>query len=82
MPIQYHSDRAGIERLVAAGTRNAGEAAIHVALAELHEQAAARGVNTSLAPFERPRAYATLDRLYGAAPGQTLSCNDSGGRQR
>ena len=54
MPIQYHVQRALAERLVATEVR---PAAIHVELAEMHEQAAATDVNQSLAPFELSQAW-------------------------
>jgi len=56
MPIQYHVQRALAERLVAVDGSEEGPAAIHVALAEMHEQAAASCVNQSLAPFEHSQA--------------------------
>jgi hypothetical protein len=62
MPIEYHSQRAVCERLVAASTTNLGPAAIHVALAEMHEQAAAAGVNERLAPFEHSHAWRQFAR--------------------
>lgn len=61
MPIQYHSNRATAERL-AADTGGDGQAAIHVALAEMHEQAAAGQVNAILAPFEQSRAWTIFTR--------------------
>ena len=57
MPIQYHVQRALAERLVASNASERGAGAIHVALAEMHEQAAASSVNQSLAPFEYSRAW-------------------------
>jgi hypothetical protein len=57
MQIQYHVQRALAERLVAVDASQLGPAAIHVALAEMHEQAAATDVNQSLAPFEHSQAW-------------------------
>jgi hypothetical protein len=62
MPIQYHSNRATTERLAAARSSNACETEIHVALAEMHEQAAAGRVNQDLAPFEHSQAWAIFAR--------------------
>jgi len=62
LSIQDHVQRARAERLVAAQADELGTAAIHVALAELHEQAAARDVNQSLAPFEQSRAWRKFAR--------------------
>ena len=57
MPIQNHMRRAFAERLVATDASQPYHAAIHVALAEMHEHAAARAVNESLAPFEHSQAW-------------------------
>lgn len=62
MPIQYHVQRALDERVVAADASELGPAAIHVALAEMHEQAAASDVNQSLAPLEHSRAWSKFAR--------------------
>ena len=55
--IQYHSERAAAERLFAFEASGADHAAIHVALAEMHEQSVAGDVNQSLAPFEHSQAW-------------------------
>jgi len=57
MPIQYHVSRAFAERRVATEARGVSQADIHVALAEMHEQAAASAVNKSLAPLEYSQAW-------------------------
>lgn len=62
MPIQIHMQRALAERLVATDTSELGHAAIHVALAEMHEHAAANAVNESLAPFEHSQAWSRFAR--------------------
>ena len=62
MPIQYHVQRALAERLVAADASELGPAAIHVAIAEMHKQAAASVVNESLAPFEHSQAWRRFAR--------------------
>ncbi|MDQ3079347.1 MAG: hypothetical protein M3R03_05045 [Pseudomonadota bacterium] len=62
IPIQYHVERASDERAVAAGTRAIGPAALHVELAEMHEQAAASDVNQRLAPFHYSRAWRKFAR--------------------
>jgi hypothetical protein len=62
IPIQYHVERASDERAVAADSIAIGPAAIHVALAEMHEQAAATDVNQSLAPFHSSRAWRNFAR--------------------
>lgn len=62
MPIQYHVQRAKAERVVAADSGEQGPAAIHVALAEMHEQAAASAVIQSLAPFEHSLAWSKFAR--------------------
>jgi hypothetical protein len=62
MPIHYHSNRAITERLVAGRSSNAEEAAIHLTLAEMHEQMAAGRVNRVLAPFEHSRAWEIFAR--------------------
>ncbi len=55
--IQYHSERAAAERLIAIEASGSRHAAIHVALAEMHEQFVAGDVNQSLAPFEHSQAW-------------------------
>ena len=55
--IQYHSERAAAERLIAVEASGLDHAAIHVALAEMHEQVVARDVNQSLAPFEHSQTW-------------------------
>lgn len=55
--IQYHSQRAAAERLSAIEASGSGHGAIHVALAEMHEQSVARDVNESLAPFVHCQAW-------------------------
>ena len=62
MPIHYHVQRALAERLVATDASEPGPAAIHVSLAEMHEQAAASGVNESLALFARSQAWSRFAR--------------------
>jgi hypothetical protein len=62
MSIQDHVQRAKAERLVAAQSDELGAAVIHRALAELHEQAAARELNESLAPFEQSPAWRRFAR--------------------
>ena len=62
MPIQNHVQRALAERLVATDASELGHAAIHVALAEMHEHAAASAVNESLAPFEHSQAWRRFAR--------------------
>jgi hypothetical protein len=62
MLIRYHAQRAASERLVAANAVDLIPAAIHVALAEMHEQAAAGDVNRSLAPFELSLAWRQFAR--------------------
>lgn len=62
MPIQYHVQRALAERLVAADASELRPAAIHVAIAEMHEQAAASDVNERLAPFEHSQAWSKFAR--------------------
>jgi len=57
MPIRYHVQRASAERRIASEANTPGPAGIHVALAEMHEQAAAADVNQSLAPFQHPHAW-------------------------
>jgi hypothetical protein len=57
LSIEDHVQRAKAERLVAARSEELGTADIHIALAEMHEQAAARGLNQSLAPFEHSMAW-------------------------
>ena len=57
MPIHYHVQRALAERRVAIDGHEPGPTAIHVALAEMHEQAAAREVNERLTPFEESPAW-------------------------
>ena len=60
MPIQGHRQRAHAERLFAADAMGLGHAPIHIALAEMHELAAASALNESLAPFEHSRAWRTF----------------------
>jgi hypothetical protein len=50
--IQHHFEWAVAERLVATEAHDASDAELHEALADMHEQSAAYGVNTSLAPFD------------------------------
>ena len=61
-PIHYHSQRAAAERLNAIEASGPGHAAIHVALAEMHEQSVAQDVNESLAPFEHSQAWIKFAR--------------------
>jgi hypothetical protein len=60
--IQYHSQRAAVERLNAIEASGSGHGAIHVALAEMHEQSVAQDVNQSLAPFEHPEVWTKFAR--------------------
>ena len=62
IPIQYHVQRANAERAVAADASASGPAATQVTFAEMHEQAAAIGVNQSLAPFHYSRAWRKFAR--------------------
>ena len=62
MPIKNHVQRALAERLIAAKASDLGTAAIHGELANMHEQAAASGVNQSLAPFELSEAWRRFTR--------------------
>ena len=62
MPIQNHMQRALAERHVATDASELGHAEIHITLAEMHENAAARAVNESLAPFEHSQAWRAFAR--------------------
>ena len=62
MQVHYHVQRALAERRVATDACEPGPTAIHVALAEMHEQAAAREVNESLAPLEDSAAWRSFTR--------------------
>ncbi len=61
MPIQNHLQRALAERRFATDASEMGHAAIHVALAEMHEHAAASALNVRLAPR-------TLENLAHVCP--------------
>jgi hypothetical protein len=63
--IHYHSERATAERLVAAEAISV-PAAIHIALAEMHEQLAVADINDWLAPLKRTQAWNTLARLLSS----------------
>ncbi len=62
-PIHYHSKRATDERLNATDASDAGFAAIHVELAQMHEQLVAVDINDGLAPLD---GLTRLERVYRA----------------
>ena len=61
--IRYHSERAAAERQFAGDSKNPGPAAIHVTLAEMHENLLAKDINDRLAPFKRSTSWRALARL-------------------
>lgn len=62
MPIQYHVQRALDERIVASDACERVPTAIHLTLADMHEQAAAAILNQRLAPFETSPAWMRFAR--------------------
>ena len=61
--IQFHSKRAAAEREIADESVDPGSAAIHQALADMHEAVRAKDINDNLSPLRRSPAWRRFAHL-------------------